>query len=57
MIMCMLICLYVHHMHVGIGCPETGLINGCDLPCGFWETNLVPNTHGKEYRDKVWSRD
>lgn len=22
--------------------PRNGLINGCEVPCGFWESNLGP---------------
>lgn len=42
-------CLYVHHMHAllwrpeeDVGTPRTGVLDGCKLPCGYWEWNLSP---------------
>lgn len=40
--------LYVHNVHVwcpwrtqeGIRLPETGVVDGCELPCGYWAPNL-----------------
>lgn len=32
----------MHHMHadVSTGSPGIGVLNDCDLTCGFWEPNL-----------------
>lgn len=43
-------CMFTHHLHVwylkrpevGLGFPETGVTDGCELPCGCWELNPVP---------------
>jgi hypothetical protein len=42
--------LYVHHIHAwclgGLGervvFPGTGVIDGCELPCGSWKLDLEP---------------
>lgn len=32
----------VLRLQEGTGCPETGVLEGCELPCGCWEPNLSP---------------
>ena len=32
----------------GIKFPRTGVMNGCDLLCGFWELNVGP-LQGNKY--------
>lgn len=47
--------VYVHHMQAyflrrpeeGIRSPGTGVVNGCDLSCGFWELNVGPLQENK----------
>lgn len=47
-LMCMSFCLYVPVYHMGavptqakeeVGSTGTGIINGCELPCGYWVWN------------------
>ena len=46
----LLACKPVYHMHAwcfwkpeeGIGSPGAGVTNGCEPPCGCWESNLGP---------------
>jgi hypothetical protein len=43
-------CVSVCHTHAwhlrdleeGVRSPETGVVDGCGQPCGFWESNLGP---------------
>lgn len=41
-------CMYVNASYVhlkseeGIRSPKTGVMDGCELPCGFWELNPGP---------------
>ena len=40
-------CMYVHHVCTlevkeDIGCPETGVTDSCEAPCGCWDLNLDP---------------
>jgi hypothetical protein len=41
-------CIFVYHMHIEpmearerVESPGTGITDGCELPCGFLETNQV----------------
>lgn len=44
-------CMFVYHMHVwcswssdnGSGSPETGVKDGREAPCGYWELNSSPS--------------
>ena len=44
-------CMYMCHVHVvpmeardggSVRSPGTGVIDGCEPPCGCWESNLGP---------------
>jgi hypothetical protein len=41
-----ILCILVFCLHVcpceSVGSPGTGVTDGCELPCGFWELNQGP---------------
>ena len=49
------VCMYVHHMcawcqrrsEEGIRSPGTGVMDSCEAPCRFWESNPVPPKNSK----------
>lgn len=36
---------YLRNPEEGIGSPSTGITDGCELPCKFWEPNLGSLSH------------
>lgn len=38
---CMHVCYCLPRSEEGIGSPGTGVTDGSDLPCGYWEPNLL----------------
>lgn len=35
-------CLVSQRSEEGIRCPGTGVIDGCDSPCGYWKLSPGP---------------
>ena len=36
------VCLVPTEERIGVRSPETGVTDGCEPTCGFWEWNLGP---------------